>query len=57
VWVHPEVYSGSEIYRLFRAAVQFVADDENLEPSWLNIDVGDSIRAAGPLPKMKLWKR
>ncbi len=57
VWVYPEVYSDSEVYRLFRAAVRFVAGDEHLEPSWLNTDVGDFIRAAGPLPKKKLWKR
>jgi hypothetical protein len=57
VWVRPEVYSGSEVYRLFRGAVQFVAGDEDLAPSWLNTDVGDFIRAAGSLPKMKLWKK
>lgn len=57
VWVHPEVYADSEMYRLFRAAVRFVATDEDLEPSWLNTDVGDFMRAAGPLPKMTLWRR
>src|SRR5229473_151812 len=56
-WVYPEVYSGSEIYRLFKAAVQFVAGDEDLDPAWLNTDVGDFLRAAGPLPKLKLWKK
>ena len=57
VWVHPEIDAGSELYRLFRAAVQFVADDEGLDPSWLNIDVSGFVIAAGPLPKMKLWKK
>ncbi len=57
VWVYPEVYSNSEVYRLFRGAVQFVADDEGLNSSWLNTDVSDFVRAAGPLPKMKLWKK
>lgn len=56
VWLHPEIYSDSEIYRLFKAAVQFVADDENLDANWLNIDVGGFIRAAGPMPKIELWK-
>src|SRR5438046_450453 len=56
-WMHPEMHSDSEIYRLFKAAVGFVAHDEGLEPSWLSIDVGDFIRAAGPLPKIQLWKR
>jgi hypothetical protein len=27
-WVYPEVYADSEVYRLFRAAVELVADDE-----------------------------
>ena len=57
MWVSPEIYSDSELYRLFRAAVQFVADDEELEPTWLNIDVSDFIRAAGPLPRVRLWKK
>lgn len=57
VWVSPEVYADSEIYRIFKAAVQLVADDEELEPAWLNTDVSDFVFAAGPLPKMKLWKR
>jgi len=39
VWVYPEVYADSEVYRLFRAAVELVADDEGLEPSWLNTAV------------------
>jgi hypothetical protein len=57
VWVAPDIYSGSEIYRLFRLAVQFVAEDENLAPNWLNIDMGDFVRLAGPLPKRRLWKQ
>jgi hypothetical protein len=57
VWLYPEMYSGSEVYRLFMAAVQFIADDEGLDASWLNIDVGDFVLIAGPLPKMKLWRR
>lgn len=51
------VYSDSEIYRLFQAAVQFVASDEALEPSWLSTDVGDFLRVAGPFPKVTLWKK
>lgn len=57
VWVYPEVYADSEIYRLFEVAVQLVADDEGLGSSWLSTDVSDFVFAAGPLPKMKLWKR
>jgi hypothetical protein len=57
VWLHPEIYSDSEIYRLFKAAVRFVADDEGLDADWLNINVGGFVRAAGPLPKRKLWKK
>ncbi len=57
VWLYPEIYSDSEIYRLFKAAVQFVATDEGLDASWLNSDVGDFVLLAGPLPKMKLWKK
>jgi hypothetical protein len=57
VWVYPEVYADSEVYRLFRAAVELVADDEGLEPSWLNTDASDFVFAAGPLPKRKLWKK
>lgn len=56
VWLQPEIYSDSEIYRLFKAAVQFIADGEGLDASWFNIDVGDFVLLAGPLPKMKLWK-
>src|SRR5689334_375923 len=56
-WLRPEIYSASELYRLFRSAVRFVANDEGLELSWLSVDVGDFIRAAGPLPKVKLWKK
>jgi hypothetical protein len=57
VWLQPEIYSGSEIYQLFKAAIQLVADDEGLDASWLNIDVGDFVLLAGPLPKMGLWKK
>src|SRR5436305_2697395 len=57
VWLDPEIYSGSEIYRLFKGAVQFVADDEGLDADWLNIDAGDFVLLAGPLPKRKLWKK
>ena len=57
VWVSPEVYADSEVYRLFEAAVRIIADEEGLGASWLNIDTSDFVRAAGPLPKMKLWKR
>ncbi|HEX4208507.1 MAG TPA: hypothetical protein VHZ51_30730 [Ktedonobacteraceae bacterium] len=51
------MYSSSELYRLFEAAVGFVAVDECLAADWLSIGVGDFIRVAGPLPKMKLWKK
>lgn len=51
------VYSDSEVYRLFQAAVHFVANDEALEPSWLSTDVGDFLRTAGPLPKVTLWRK
>ena len=57
VWVYPEIYAGSEIYQLFEAAIQFVTDDERLGPSWFSTDVSDFVLAAGPLPKMKLWKK
>lgn len=57
VWVYPEIDSSSEIYRLFKMAVGFIADDEDLNPNWLNTDAGDFLRAAGPLPRLKLWKK
>ena len=56
VWVHPDIYAGSELYRLFSIAVELIAEDENLDDKWLNTDVGDFVRAAGPLPPMTLWK-
>ncbi len=57
VWLSPEIYADSEIYRLFKAAVRFVADDEGLAADWLNINASGFVRAAGPLPKRKLWKK
>lgn len=57
VWIYPEMYSDSEAYRLFAAAVRFVAADEHLAPDWLNIGVSDFMHSAGPLPKMKVWKK
>lgn len=57
VWLRPQIHAGSEIYRLFQSAIQFVADNEGLDASWLNIDVGDFVLMAGPSPKMKLWKK
>jgi hypothetical protein len=57
VWLYPQIYSDSEIYRLFKAAVQFVADDEGLDASWLNVDVGDFVLMAGSLPERELWKK
>lgn len=57
VWVYPEVYSDSEIYRRFETAIQRVAADEGLQPSWLNTGVSDFMRVAGSLPKMKLWRK
>ena len=55
-WVHPDIYAGSELYRLFSIAVELIAEDENLDDKRLNTDVGDFVRAAGPLPPMTLWK-
>ena len=57
VWLRPEIHAGSETYRLFKDAVQFVAKDEGLDVYWLNIDVGDFVLLAGPLPQMGLWKQ
>ncbi len=57
MWMHPEIYSDSEVYRLFQATVRFVATDENLESSWLSTNVGDFLHVSGPLPKVKLWKK
>lgn len=57
VWVNPEFYSDSEIYRRFEMAVRLVASDENLEQSWLNTRVTEFVLNAGPLPKMKLWRK
>jgi hypothetical protein len=57
VWMYPEIYADSEIYQLFEAAIQLVTDDERLGPSWLSTNVSDFVFAAGPLPKMKLWKK
>ena len=56
VWVYPEFYAGSEVYRHFQMAVQLVASDEKLEPFWLNTRVSEFVLNAGPLPTMKLWK-
>ena len=55
-WVRPEIYSDSDLYRIFQNAVRFVAHDEKLDFKWLQTETGDGLRAAGPLPKMKLWK-
>src|SRR5947207_3296815 len=57
MFMDTHVYSDSEVYRLFQAAVQFVANDEALEPSWLSTDVGDFLRVAGPFPEATLWKK
>ncbi len=57
VWVYPEFHAASEVYRLFEAAVQVVADRETLGADWLNVTGSDFVREAGPLPKMKLWKK
>ncbi len=57
VWVYPEIYANSQVYRLFELAVQLVAADEGLGQLWLNIGVSNFIQAAGPLPKMKLWRK
>jgi len=57
VWVYPEFYAGSEMYRRFEMAVRLVASDESLEQSWLNTRVTEFVLNAGPLPKMKLWRR
>jgi len=57
MFMDTHVYSDSEVYRLFQAAVQFVANDEALEPSWLSTDVGDFLRIAGPFPSITLWKK
>ncbi len=57
VWVYPEFHAGSEVYWLFEAAVEAVGDREMLGPSWLNVTGSGFVREAGPLPKMKLWKK
>jgi hypothetical protein len=57
MFMDTHIYSDSEVYRLFQAAVQFVANDEALEPAWLSTDIGDFLRTAGPLPKVTLWKK
>lgn len=53
--LHPSAYS--ELYRIFKGAVRFVAQDEKLSPAWLSTNIGDFLRTAGPLPEMKLWKK
>jgi len=57
VWVYPEFHIESEVYWLFEQAVQAVGDREVLGLSWLNVTSSDFVREAGPLPKMKLWKK
>lgn len=57
VWVYPEFYAGSETYRRFEMAIRLVASDESLEQSWLNTRVTEFVLNAGPLPKMKLWRK
>lgn len=53
--LHPDAYS--ESYRIFKGAARFVAQDEDLDPAWLSTNIGDFLRIAGPLPKLKLWKK
>src|SRR5579884_4023189 len=53
--LHPD--ASSELYRIFKGAAQFVAQDENLDPAWLSTNIGDFLRIAGPLPTLKLWKK
>lgn len=36
VWVRPEIYSGSEVYRLFEVAIKVVARHEGLDSAWLS---------------------
>src|SRR5215467_7486372 len=49
VWIYPEVYADSEVYQLFQAAVELVADDQGLVQSWLNPPVSDFVLVAEPL--------
>jgi hypothetical protein len=57
VWVYPEFSMDSGVYWSFEAAVRAVGEREALEPTWLNVAGSDFVREAGPLPKMRLWKK
>lgn len=52
-WIQP-VYSGSEIDRLFRLAIESIAEREDLDSGWLNTTISDLLHASEPLPKLKL---
>jgi hypothetical protein len=53
--IRPDAYS--ELYRIFKEAARFVAHDEGLDSTWLSTNIGDFLRIAGPLPKLKLWRK
>src|SRR5579859_588212 len=57
VWVYPAFQVDLEVYWLFEAAVQAIAKREILGPDWLNVTGSGFVHEAGPLPKMKLWKK
>ncbi|HLZ55645.1 MAG TPA: hypothetical protein VKR06_01755 [Ktedonosporobacter sp.] len=57
VWVYPAFRADSDVYWLFEEAVQAIANREILGPDWLNVTGSGFVREAGPLPRMKLWKK
>ena len=57
VWVYPAFRADSEVYWLFEAAVLAIAKREMLGPDWLNVTGSGFVHEAGPLPKMKFWKK
>ena len=57
VWLYPAFRIDLDVYWFFEAAVQEIAKREALESDWLNVTGTGFVRDAGPLPKMKLWKK
>lgn len=56
VWVLPDFFADSEVYRLFEAAVREIGEHENLGLDWLNVAGTDFVHETG-IPDMKLWKK
>lgn len=45
----------TEDYRLFRAAIHFIADDVSVSQKWVSDTIGDFMETVGPIPSGKRW--